>query len=190
MPNGVCAAQCILDITNYGACYNACISNQPSVVVLPGGGSANPVSSTNVSSSKPVVTPGTNKTTTSGPATLPTGVPQTGGNYGTASTSGTPTSTPGAGVIAPPFGTVSWQDFGIRTGLVIGGSILVIIGVIKIFSGQPVMQNAPGTVLPRRPSAPPRPIVERRSFVETRQVSNPPTVNKTPNVSAAAAGEP
>lgn len=183
-PNGVCAAQCVLDIFNYGACYNACVNNQPSVVVTTGGGSANPVTSTDVSSSKPVVSPGTNRTTTSGTGVEPTGVPQTGGNFGTTSTSGTPTSTAAS---TSPFGTASWQDFGIRAGLVVGGSILIIVGVIKIFSGQPVIQSVPGT-LPRR--APTPPVVERRSFVETRDISRPPTVNKTPNVAAAAAGAP
>lgn len=192
-PNPLCAASCIFS-NNYGTCYAQCTGTDQSSQSNPGNaypGGTYGTTSTDVSGSKPVVTPGTNKTTTSGPATSPTGVPQTGGNYGTSSTSGTPTSTPGAGVIAPPFGTVSWQDFGIRAGLVVGGSILIIVGVIKIFSGQPVIQNVPGTTLPRRAATPP--VVERRSFVETRPVGNPPpnpSVRTRPNVTAAAAGAP
>lgn len=168
IPNVGCAASCVFS-NNYNTCYNQCANppaSNPGSAYPPGSYGVQPI---DVSGSKPVVSPGTNKTTTSGTAVSPTGVPQTGGDYGTTSTSGTPTST-----AAPtsPFGTASWQDFGIRAGLVVGGSILIIVGVIKIFSNQPVIQNVPGT-LPRRPSTPPKPIVTRRSFVETREVGKP-----------------
>jgi hypothetical protein len=113
--------------------------------------------------------------------------PPAGFNLPGSSTSGTG-STTGTGATGTT-GTGTWQDIGIRAGLVLGGGILVIVGTIKIFSGQPV--NVPGT-LRRRPGGPSgTPAVQRRSYVETRDVGEPPenvTVRTTPDLAAAAAG--
>lgn len=165
-PNPICALQCTGDLFNYSACYNQCI-NPPTVVQNPGTGSANPAPATNLGGN-PVVDPKTGKPTTSGPATqgsqpsnqpypTPSGLPQS------------PTGTP-----------INWQDVGIRAGLVIGGSILIIVGIIKIF-GSPAERvvssmNQPmsNPQLARRPSTPPQPIVTKRSYVETRKVNEPP----------------
>jgi hypothetical protein len=108
------------------------------------------------------------------------------GNVGTPSSTST-TGTPSNGTATTG---INWQDIGIRIGLVVGGSILVIVGIIRIFTGQPV--QAPGTLSRRRPTPTPPPQMQSRSYVETRQVGNPPanpTVRTRPNVAAAAAGE-
>lgn len=175
MPNGVCAAQCILDITNYGACYSSCVNNQPSIVST-GGGSVNPITPVNVSGSKPVVDPSTGKPTTSGTAVQ--------GNSPANQTYPSSGGIQNAGLT-----NINWQDVGIRAGLVIGGSILIIVGLIKLFGAEKIVaqvnQPMSNPTLPRRPSEPPKPIVTRRTIVETKP-SGGTQVDNTPSSPAPA----
>lgn len=181
-PNIGCAAQCLGNIAGYSACYNNCVnsssSGSPAVVSTGGGGSVS--TPTIIQGNKsPVVTPGTNQNTTSGAATTGTGTGTNTANQTYPSSA------------ASALSNVNWSDIGIRAGLVLGGSILIIIGIVKIFSGQPV--NVPGTLQRRRPTPSPPPMMQSRSFVETRPVGSPPpnpTVRTTPNTAAAAAGAP
>lgn len=175
-PNPGCAAQCLGDLFNYSNCYNSCV-NPASIVSVAGSGSTSSVTPI-TGSSNPIVNPVTGQTITSG-----TGV------QGTQPANQTYPSSAATGTNA--LANVNWQDIGIRAGLVLGGSILVIVGIVKIFSGQPV--TVPGQLARRRPTPTPPPVMQSRSFVETRPVSNPPpnpTVRTTPNVTAAAAGAP
>lgn len=181
-PNVICAAQC-LGSNNYSTCYNQCVNppaSNPGSAYPPGSYGVQPI---DVSGSKPVVSTSTGKPTTSGSATQ--GTQPANQTYPSAA------ATSPTGVASSLLANVNWQDIGIRAGLVLGGSILIIVGVIKIFSGQPV--NVPGQLARRRPTPSPPPAVQSRSFVETRQVGSPPpnpTVRTRPNVVAAAAGEP
>jgi hypothetical protein len=105
-----------------------------------------------------------------------------GGTTGTTGNTGTAGTTAATGI--------NWSDIGIRIGLVVGGAILVLVGITKIFSGQPV--NVPGTLARRRPTPTPPPQMQTRSYVETRQVGSTPanpTVRNRPDLAAAAAGE-
>jgi hypothetical protein len=181
-PNLGCAAQCLGNIAGYSACYNNCVnsssSGSASIVQTGGGGSVS--TPTIIQGNKsPVVTPGTNSNTTSGAATTGSG---TANQTYPSSAASSPTAA---------LSNVNWSDIGIRAGLILGGGILVIIGVVKLFSGQPV--TAPGMLARRRPAPTPPPVYQPRSFVETREVGNPPpnpTVRTRPNVTAAAAGAP
>lgn len=200
-PNVGCAAQCVLDFVNYNACYNACV-NPIAVVQTGGGGSAYTPSVTDISGSKPVVDPKTGKTITSGTGVEPSSPPQNNSGFGTSSSSGQITSTPGS--TSPIAGTqlanVNWQDVGIRAGLVIGGSILVIVGVVKLFGGEKIVaqMNQPmnNSALPRRNDEGLGSSVvtgRKRTFVETRTVGAKPeniTVRQKPDVVASAAGAP
>jgi hypothetical protein len=180
-PNIGCAASC-LGSNNYSTCYNQCVNppaSNPSSAIPAGSYGVTTVQG----NQSPVVTPGTNKNTTSGPATTGTG---TGTNTANQTYPSSAASSP-TSLLA----NVNWQDVGIRAGLVIAGMILIIVGVIKLFSGQPV--QVPGTLARRRPKPTPPPSMQTRSFVETRQVGSPPanaTVRTTPNTAAAAAGAP
>lgn len=140
MPNPLCAAQCVLQLNNYSACYNACNAGPVAVQVPP-------------SVSTPTVIPFSPSSQVSGPSGGSQTYPSTGGS--STSTSGSSASTtPGTFTVAQtpfgpitatnPFATVNWQDIGIRTALFIGGAILVILGIVKLFTREPV--PIPGTL--------------------------------------------